>query len=273
MEIDMSRFRSGAWRVPPTVFAAALAAIFLAWTICDPAGFSLFFDNDGRSPFQMATVPVFAAIVPAVWIFRPFSGSRWRRAALCTAVSVVAIMAIVKELDLHCLALNWLYPDFVGEGGGLVHGKLFKPNGSPLTGTPFKMRVLTNSGVPLGMKAAVLFYFTAFFGVFGAGLLRFFPRWIKGVFRFEPASWSFGCFGASGVVVQIADRLPAWLGHGFGLDKHSSLGASPASALCTAIEEGFEMMIAVFAIMTIVFAWRDAKRERFKQSTKGANRK
>ena len=255
MEKIVNCGKSRGWLVPPAFFVAGLAAIVFVWSVSDPGWLSAFFDNDGRSPFEIATLPVFAAIVPAVWMFCPFSGSRLRRTVLCSAVSIVATMAIAKELDLHCAMLHWMYPDFVGEGGSLVPGKLFKPNGSPLTGTPFKMRVLTNSGVPIGMKAAVLFYFTAFFGVFGAGLLYFLKRWTIGVFRLEPAAWSFGCLGASGVLVQIADRLPSWLDHAHGLDKHSLDGVSAASALCTAIEEGGEMMIALFAMMTIVFGW------------------
>ncbi len=257
MEEKMNGAGSRAYLAPLSVFAAAFAAIVFAWAVFPPDAISRFFDNDGRSPFEIATLPVFLAIVPAVWMFPPFSGSRFRRTVLSIAVSVVAVMAVAKELDLHCAALHWLYPDYVGEGGSIVPGVLFKPNGSPLTGTPFKMRVLTNQAVPIGMKAAILFYFGSFFGTFGAGLLAFFPKWIKGVFRLEPASWSFGCLGASGVMVQIADRLPSWLDHAYGLDKHAAGGVAPASALCTAMEEGFEMFIAVFAIMTIVYSWRE----------------
>ena len=113
------------------------------------------------------------------------------------------------------------------------------------------MRVITNPGVPFGMKLCIVFYFAAFFGVFAAGFAYLFPRWIKGVFRLDAASWAWGCFGGSGVVVQVADRLPAWLGHGYGLDKHSADGVTAATSLCTCLEEGGEMMIAIFALLTI----------------------
>ena len=250
-----------AWLVAPVVFAALLTALLVIWAVVNPETLVANFDADGRSPFELATLPVFAAIVPMVWICNPFGGSRARRNLLCAMVTVVALMAIVKELDLHYLALHWLYPDFVQETGGLVPGKLVKPSGSPLTGTPFKMRVLTNAAVPLGMKAAIVGYFAAFFGVFAAGFAYLGARWVKGVFRLEPAAWAWGCLGASGVMVQVADRLPAWLGHRFGLDKDAEGGASAASSLCTCLEEGGEMMLAIFALLTIFLAHRALKQE------------
>lgn len=238
------------WLTGPALFTVLLAALLATWTVMDPSALISAFDRGGYSPFELATIPFYLAIVPFVWWKCPFSGSRRRRVVLCTMVSVVAVMAVVKELDLHNAALHALYPDFVGENGSLLPG-LFKPNGKPLSGTPFKMRVLTNGAVPLGMKFAIVFYFAAFFGTFAAGFAYLGIAWIRGVFAFEPASWAWGCFGGSGVVVQIADRLPAWLDHAHGLDKHAEGGASAASALCTCLEEGGELMIAVFALLTI----------------------
>ena len=249
-----------AWLTGPVLFAAMLAALVATWAVMDPSALVEAFDQGGYSAFELATIPFYLAIVPFVWWMRPFAGSPRRRAVLCAMVTVVALMAVVKELDLHNLALHALYPDFVGETGSLLPG-LFKPNGSPLTGTPFKMRVLTNAAVPLGMKAAIVFYFAAFFGTFAAGFAYLGARWLKGVFALEPASWAWGCFGGSGVLVQIADRLPAWLGHAHGLDKHAEGGASAASSLCTCMEEGGELMIAVFALLTIWFGHRAVRKE------------
>lgn len=253
-----SRF---AWLTAPIVFVVLLAVLLFTWAVMEPATLIANFDNDGRSAFELATLPFYAAIVPFVWLCNPFGGSRRRRIILCTMVSVVALMAIVKELDLHLTVLQWLYPDYVQESGSLIPGKLVKPNGSPLTGTPFKMRVLTNGAVPFGMKATIIAYFALFFGTFAAGFAYLGIPWVKGVFKLDPACWAWGCFGGSGVIVQISDRLPAWLDHRFGLDKHAADGVSAASSLCTCLEEGGEWMIAVFALLTIYLAYRARKRE------------
>ena len=235
----------------PMIWFVALLVFSVVGGVMDPAVLIRNFDQGGYSTVELATLPVFAAIVPLVWCRCPFAGSRRRRTILCAMVSVVAVMAIVKEMDLHLAALHWLYPDIVSDGGGLLPG-LYKPNGKMLVGTPFKMRVLTNAGVPVGMKAWIVLYFVAFFGVFAAGFAYLFKIWLLGVFKLVPSAWSFGCLGASGVIVQIADRLPSWLGHRFG-------DFSTAQAMCTALEEGFEMMIAVFAIITICQGFRELR--------------
>lgn len=241
--------------IPPVVWIALVAALLIAWVFVEPATLVHNMDADGRSPFELLTLPFYAAIVPMVWWKCPFAGSKKRRITLCAMVSIVAIMAVCKELDLHQVVLRAMYPDFVGESGGLLPG-LFKPNGSPLTGTPFKMRVLTNGGVPVGMKLAILFYFVAFFGTFAAGFIYLLKNWIVGVFKLIPSAWAVGCFGASGVLVQIADRLPAWLDHKFGLEKAADV-VTYAQSLCTVLEEGGELLIAVFAIMAIVLGNRE----------------
>lgn len=248
--------RLDSWLAAPVLFFAAIAALALAWCVAPPENLIRFFDQDGRSTFELATLPVFAAVVPAVWLLHPFGGSRRRRIVLCAMASIVAIMAIVKETDLHNMALHCLFPDYVGEDGALLPG-LAKPDGSPLSGTPFKMRVLTNGGVPAGMKALIVFYFVSFFGVFAAGLAYFAIPWIKGVFALQPAAWSFGCLGASGVTVQIFDRLPAWWRGAQGLAK-DDLDLS-FRAFCTCFEEGMEMAIALFALLAIWQASREGR--------------
>jgi len=242
------------WYAAPVLWFAFVAALLATWAVMDPGALVNAFDQDGYSPFEIATLPFFAAIVPLVWWKCPFTGSKRRRFVLCLAVSVVAIMAIVKETDLHNMALHALCPDYVGEDGKLIPGVLFKPNGAPLSGTPFKARFLTNGAVPLGAKAFVVLYFASFFGVFAAGLLYFAVPFTKGVLSLHPVAWTFGCLGASGVLVQIADRLPSWLGHAHGLDK-SAEGVTAAQSICTALEEGGEMMLALFALLAIFQSW------------------
>lgn len=253
--------RGKIWLAGPVLFAVFTAALLAVWASMAPDTLIRNFDQGGYSPFELATLPVFAAVVPLVWWKCPFEGPERRRRLLCLMASIVAIMAIVKETDLHNAALRSLYPTFVGEDGSLLPG-LFKPDGSPLTGTPFKMRVITNGAVPLGMKAFIVAYFASFFGVFAAGFAYLLPVWIKGVFALSPAAWSWGCLGGSGVLVQIADRLPSWLDHAYGLDKHAEGGATAAASLCTCLEEGGEMMIALFALLTIWLGWRETRGRR-----------
>lgn len=242
---------SRAWLIGPMLFAAMLSLLLAIWGVIEPSMLISAFDQGGYSPVELATIPVFLAIIPLVWWKCPFSGSALRRNVLCTMVSVVAIMAVAKELDLHSAALHWLFPDYVNESGSIAEGMFVRPDGRPLTGTPFKMRVLTNAGVPLSMKAVIVFYFAAFFGTFAAGFAYLGWTWVKGVFALEPAAWAWGCFGGSGVIVQISDRLPSWLDHAYGLSKHSADGVSRAASLCTCLEEGGELMLAVFALLTI----------------------
>ena len=249
MDIANSRH---SFLIGPFVFILCAVALFVTWLVMDPTALHHAFDNDGRSPFELATIPFFAAIIPLVWWKCPFTGSRARRMLLCGAVSLVAVMAVVKELDLHLWAMHALFPQIVNADGS-VYG-LVKPNGAPLTGTPCKMRFLTNPGAPLAAKAFVLFYFASFFGVFFAMLAYFFGPLVKGFFKLHPVAWTMCCFGSSGVMVQIMDRLPAWHRHTKGLSKEKVIDSF--SSFCTAFEEGGEMMIAIFALLAIIQAHR-----------------
>jgi hypothetical protein len=224
------------WMLAPVVFLLAVVLLSLTWALMEPQALRAAFDADGHSFFETLTLPFYALIVPTVWLCCPFAGSPKRKALLCAAVSCVAVMAVVKELDLHLAAMTALYPDVVAN---------FK-------GTPFKMRFLTGGGIPLGAKAVALAYFVLFFGVFAAMLAYFFPRLVKGFFRFHPVAWTMCFFGGSGVMVQLFDRLPAWYRHSKELAK-SDLSDS-FTAFCTAFEEGGEMLIAAFALLAILQA-------------------
>ena len=218
------------------VFLLASVLLATTWAVMEPQALRAAFDADGHSFFETLTLPFYALIIPLVWLCCPFTGPVWRKMLLCMGVSCVAAMAVVKELDLHLVAMNALYPDVVAN---------FK-------GTPFKMRFLTGSGIPFGAKAVALAYFVLFFGVFAALLAYFFPRLVKGFFHLHPVAWTMCFFGGSGVMVQICDRLPAWYRHAKGLPK-SDL-ADSFTAFCTAFEEGGEMLIAAFALLAILQA-------------------
>ena len=238
----------------PVVFLACALALLATWAVMEPAALRQAFDQDGYSVFELATIPFYAAIIPLVWWKCPFSGSRRRRILLCLAVSCVAFMAVAKELDWHLLVMKRLFPEIVGADGN-VYG-LFKPNGDKLSGTPFKMRFLTNGAVPFSAKACVMFYFGAFFGVFAALLAYYAVPLFKGFFRLHPVAWSISFFGGSGVMVAVMDRLPAWVrhvSHAEELNKDEWINSSFGS-FCTCFEEGGEMMIALFALLAILQA-------------------
>lgn len=241
-----------AWILSPVMFFGMLAVLLLTWALTEPSVLVRLFDNGGRSPVELATLPIFLALIPLVWLMKPFEGGHLRANVLSSMVTLVALMAVVKELDLHNEFLHLAFPDFVTEEG-VMTGNLLKPNGSALTGTPFKMRVLTNAGVPWAMKGVIVAYFAALFGVFAAGFAYLGKTWIKGVFALKASSWMWGAFGVCGIIAQMADRAASWLGRPEELARSNDSVSSTAS-LMTALEEGSELMFAVFAAATIVAA-------------------
>lgn len=228
----------------PVVFLAGLIALVITWAVMEPAALHHAFDADGHSVFELATLPFYVAIIPLVWWKCPFTGSPLRKAVLCSAVSCVAFFAVCKELDWHLAAITAMWPDVVAD---------FK-------GTPFKMRFLTKSmtggpasmPIPIGAKCMVVAYFTLFFGVFAAMLAYYSVALVKGFFKRVPAAWSVCFLGGSGVMVQLCDRMPAWIRHARGLPKDKTIDA--LSAFFTALEEGGEMLIAIFALIAILQA-------------------
>ena len=229
----MERCKGHGWLTSLGVFGASVCLLAVTWLVMEPQALYRAFDHDGRSVVELLALPLYAAIVPFVWWKCPFTGSRLRRNVLCAAVSCVAVMAILKQTDAHVALLAAAYPDVVAN---------FK-------GTPFKMRFLTSGVVPAGAKCFVVAYFVLFFGVFAALLAYFARAFVCGVFALHPAAWSVGCLGASGVMVQLCDRMPAWIRHARGLPKSAEIDG--VRALFTALEEGGEVMIAVFALLAI----------------------
>jgi hypothetical protein len=225
------------WLLAPVIYLLSLAVLALVWMVMEPQALREAFDANGRSFVEILGIPLYALIVPTVWLCCPFAGSAKRKALLCSAVSCVAIMAIVKQLDIHLAVMQSLFPEVV----------------AGFRGTPFKMRFLTGSGIPFSAKLVCVSYFLLFFGVFAALLAYYFLRMVKGFFRFHPVAWTVCFFGASGVMVQVFDRLPAWYRHAKGLAKSAVVDGSFGS-FCTAFEEGGEMMIAAFALIAILQA-------------------
>jgi hypothetical protein len=224
------------WLLSPVLFILGVICLVIAWASVDPVLLRSFFDCDGRSFFEAMTISVYALIVPAVWLACPFGGSVRRKALLASAVTLVVVAAVMKQLDLHIDALSGIYPDTVAG---------FK-------GTPFKMRFLRADGVPFGAKIFVVLFLFSLFGVFGLLLAGYSAVFIRGLIKLHPVAWSVACLGVSGVMVQICDRLPAWIRSSMGWTKETAPVAF--TSLCTALEEGGEMMLALFALTAILQA-------------------
>ena len=226
------------WLTAPILFVLMSLALVAAWLATDPARLILFFDNKGAAPVEIMTLPLFALLVPLTWLCSPFAGSRKRKAFWNSVVTLLAVMAIVRETDLHKMLFAAIWPD-VAAG---------------FTGTVFKMKFLKAAAVPLAPKLFVAAFFAVFFAATAGTLAYFLARLVKGIFRLHPVCWTWAVFGAVSLMVIIVDRLPAKLRHaGFdtpALDKHTG----SIAALMKVFEEGGEMMMALFALMGVLQA-------------------
>ena len=237
-----------AWLTAPILFVLMSLVLFATWLAMEPAHLIHFFDNKGSAPIEIMTLPLFALIVPLVWLCSPFDGSWKRKAFWNTVVSLLALMAIIRETDLHKMLFAYIWPDVAAN----------------FTGTVFKMKFLKAASIPLAPKLFVAAFFAVFFAVTAGTFAYFVVRLVKGIFRMHPVCWTWAVFGAASLMVIIVDRLPAKLRHsGFdtpALDKHTG----SIAALMKAFEEGGEMMMALFALMGILQAhlWlREGKKE------------
>ena len=88
-------------------------------------------------------------IVPLVWLCPPQSGPTRRQCAWSLLWSLLSVVAIVRETDLHKIAFAQIWPDIA----------------SSFSGTVFKMRFLKAGDIPLMPKLFVLVFFIVFFAV------------------------------------------------------------------------------------------------------------
>ena len=203
------------WLLAPVVYLLSLALLALVWTAMEPQALRAAFDADGRSFVEVLGIPLYALIVPTVWLCCPFAGSAKRKALLCSAVSCVAVMAIVKQLDIHLAVMQSLYPDVVAN---------FK-------GTPFKMRFLTRGGIPLSAKLLCVSYFVLFFGVFAALLAARARATAFALCRYRYSMLVF--LPILYTHLAVSTTLPIWVPASF-----SVLGVTPQTILqmlCTSV--------------------------------------
>lgn len=220
------------WLLAPTAFALSVAALFVVWAVLDPKTCIDFVDKEGCSPFELMTLPLFALIIPMVWIACPVGGSLKRQCGWAGLYSLLGFVALVREQDWHKMLFNAIWPE-VADG--------FK-------GTVFKLRFLTSSDVPCAPKLFVLVFFIVFFVAVGMPLARYFMPLVKGFFRFEPVAWTMAFFGGAAVLVMFFDRLPSHCRH----TAWAFESGGAAQALVKVLEEGNEMIMALLALLAIL---------------------
>lgn len=218
------------WLLAPVVSLLFALILVVVWAVLDPQTLEISFDNDGHSPVELMTLPLFALIVPIVWLCPPASGSTGRQCRWAALWSLLGVMAIVRETDVHKLLFANIWPDIA----------------NTFTGTVYKMRFLKADGVPFLPKLFVLVFFIVFFATVAIPLIRYFIPLVKGFFRLEPVAWTMAFFGGVSVMVLTVDRLPANL-------RHAGISVSDSIlALLKAFEEGGEMLMALLALLAIL---------------------
>ena len=220
------------WLLAPAAALAFLAALVAAWAALEPATLVPLFDNDGASPVELMTLPLFALVVPLVWLCPPCGGTTRRQCAWASVWSLLAVMALVRETDVHKALFARIWPEVAAN----FHG------------TVYKMKFLKAAGVPLMPKLFVAVFFALFFAAVLIPLVRYIVPLVKGFFRLQPVAWTMAVFGGVSVMVLVVDRLPAMLRHAGAALSESSL------ALLTAFEEGGEMLMALLALLAVLQA-------------------
>lgn len=220
------------WLTAPVAALVSLFAFIAVWAALEPATLVPLFDNDGASPVELMTLPLFALIVPLVWLCPPCGGSTKRQCLWASLWSLLGVMAIVRETDAHKVLFAKIWPD-VAAG---------------FRGTVFKMRFLKAADMPFMPKLFVTVFFILFFVAVIIPLVRYAVPLVKGFFKLEPVAWTMAVFGGAAVTVMVVDRLPANLRHA-GVELSDKV-----RALFTVFEEGGEMVMALMALLAILQA-------------------
>lgn len=220
-----------AWLAAPGLWVAGVILLTVIWACTTPEWVQAYFNNDGTSPVESATIGFFWLQILFFWLMPPMRKSR-QRAFWLADFSLLSFFAICRQLDWHKLLIS----ADIAPGG--------------TTGTPFKMRFLTNPNNPLADRLIVLACFIVVLGLFGATLLYFMRRLIVGLFKLHPVCWSMAFFGGSLILIQFADRMPAVLRKKHGVEMSDNL-----RALSTALEEGQELLLPLFVILAVMQAY------------------
>lgn len=218
------------WMAAPLLWLAGVFVLLAVWALATPAWIDLHFDQKGGSPLEIATIALMFFQLGLLWLLPPIRPLR-QRFFWSTVFSLITFIAVCRQMDWHKLLIT------ASELPGATRG------------TPFKMRFLTNSVNPLSDRLIVLTCFILVIGLCAGTLLYFLPRLIKGLFRLHPVCWSIAFIGGTTILVQFFDRAPAVLRKDFGIHLSDQTGA-----LFTALEEGQELLLPLFAILAILQA-------------------
>ena len=225
------------WLTAPVFALLGLSLILLLWGVTDPRVYVEWFDSSTApfSPVEWMTLPLFGLIVPLVWLCPPQSGATRRQCAWAFLWSVLAVMAIVRETDIHKILFANIWPDIA----------------NTFSGTVYKMRFLKADGIPFLPKLFVFVFFAVFFVTVAIPLIRYFIPLMRGFLKFEPVAWSAATFGAVSAFVLMIDRLPANL-RDWGIVNLKKPGHEAGLALCKGLEEGAEMIMASLALLVLL---------------------
>ena len=223
------------WVIAPIIFFIGIVSFVFCWLTIDPRTLIISFDNDGHSLVEILTLPVFAMIIPLAWLCCPVSGSMKKKIFFSSIFSLLGFMALVRQLDWHKQWFSMIWPEIT-----------FK-------GTVFKMRFLTSPDIPFMPKLFVIAFFILFGFAVLTPLVFYFKKLFKGFFKMHPVAWSVAFFGISGVMSQACDGLTKTCRKA-NLFTPELLDASSGAvtALFTALEEGGELLMAIFAVLAII---------------------
>jgi hypothetical protein len=221
---------SFSWLAAPLLWVTGVLAFVAVWAWATPEWIQLHFNQEGRSPIEVATVTFFFFQIGLMWLLPPMRTGGYRTLLLAD-FSLLTFFAICRELDWHRLLIT------VSTLPGASHG------------TPYKLKFLTNPNNPLADRLIVAACFTVVIILCTGTLLYFLRRLLKGLFNLHPVCWSMGFFGGTIILVQVFDRMPAVLHKDYGIKISDSF-----HALTTALEEGQELLLPLFIILAIVQA-------------------
>lgn len=222
------------WLAAPVLWFSGVVALLLVWALnypCPESWIQCYFDNDGCSFVEAVTIGFFFLQIAFIWLFPPMAKGM-RRVFWQVVFSLITLIAICRELDWHKAMID------VSAIPGAT------------TGTPFKMRFLTNPANPLGDRLLVLSCFVLVIALCGGTLLYFIRKLWKGLFKLHPVCWSIAFLGGTCILVQIVDRAPSVLRKKFGI-----LLSGPAQSLLSVLEEGQELLLPLFVMLALVQAY------------------